>query len=195
MQLTSTEEAREFIGGIITTEEDSFILSLVEGVTDYFSAYANLSFVGGTDTFYASTDGVARTVVLPKYPLVAVTSVHDDPTRAFATALVLDTDYVVWESKGVVEMLWRPFYRGVKSVKVVYTHGYGTVVRDGETVVDAPARLKLACLKAVKYLYLKRNHEGATSWSLESSTIAYDATTFPKDVLNLLDSVRVHVSG
>lgn len=65
---------------------------------------------------------------LNEWPIVSVTNVYEDPNRAFATALVVNTDYIVSKPAGkllrvssATPMHWQT---GWRAIKVVYLGGY-----------------------------------------------------------------------
>lgn len=65
---------------------------------------------------------------LNEWPIVSVTTVHEDSARAYSTPLVVDTDYVVTKPAGKLIRVSgsqpRPWLSTWRAVKVVYVAGY-----------------------------------------------------------------------
>jgi len=74
------------------------------------------------------------TIFLREFPIVSVTSVHDDTARVFgADTLIAAADYVIVNDPGYIRYLYGlRFAKGAQNVKVIYKGGYSTIPKDLE---------------------------------------------------------------
>lgn len=90
-----------------------------------------------TDTDYWLNGNGAEALLLPRFPVTAVSalSVYTDRTDTAPEVLVQNTDYVLDAEKGIATRIdGSCFTRGVQNIKVTYTHGSATVPSDARLV-------------------------------------------------------------
>lgn len=92
-------------------------------------------------------DGEGDSILLTRqYPINSVTSLKDDPDRAFgASSLIDSSDYVIYPTHGKIELDGLTFTIGKRNIKIAYNAGYDPLPRD----------LVLACEQLVMADYLE----------------------------------------
>ena len=100
-----------------------------------------------------------QTIILPEYPVTAITSVTLD-----GTLLVEDEDYA-WTSNGILRRLGvnRTWGTLARSIAVVYTHGYATSL--------IPAAVRNVCLQAAARAW--SNPEGYGQETIGRYSVTY----------------------
>lgn len=113
----------------LPTERAELVL---EGVSRAVLSYCRrLRFLTGTDTVRVS--GRGSVLLLPGWPVTAVTAVVDDPDGDDPTDIV---DDIEWDESGVVSFaLGGAFTRRARGYEVTFTHGYPEVPEDVRNVV------------------------------------------------------------
>jgi len=97
----------------------------------------------GLPADYYNGDDLPR-LYTKQYPIVSVTSIHDDNVRAFSsTTLKASTDYVVWKDEGIVELYSNAakgstFQKSIGNIKLIYTAGYDEfqIIEDTNDRID-----------------------------------------------------------
>lgn len=131
------------------------------------------------------------------WPIVSVTTAHEDPTRVYGAGalLVVDVDYIVSKptgrlirvSPGAGEAVWAP---GFRTVKITYKSGW--------TVAALPARFKDAALFLCALLF---KEQARANWGVSSITDAAGNFTrvsvdhLPASVRAGLDVEAARLSG
>ena len=182
--LIDLSTAQDYIG------VGSTVITMVENVVDAASWFCNnhthRKLKSRTLTeFY---DGKNRyELALHEYPIVSITSIHDDPGYDYAAAtLISSDDYQFWTAAEGREDR-RVYFTGtvlsdtIKAVKVIYVAGYETIPYDIERAVKM----------LIDYWYRKQlDHRlGVISKSVEDKSITY-ADDVPPDVLRLLQKYK-----
>lgn len=136
----------------------------------------------------------ADRLVLPEWPVVAITSVWDDPAWDFQSQTVIDpTEYDVEEECILVLKNGRKFSRANRNVRVQYTAGYRTLT--GLVGEPIPSTLSYACLMTVDWLdALKADRRlGVTSKSKQGESISFSDALPPQIAAMLEDFVRQEI--
>jgi uncharacterized phiE125 gp8 family phage protein len=136
----------------------------------------------------------ADRLVLPEWPVVAITSVWDDPGWDFQTQNIIDpTEYGIEEDCILVLKNGRKFQRANRNVRVTYTAGYRTLT--GNTGDPIPSTLSYACLMVVDWLdALKADRRlGVTSKSKNGESISFTDTLPPQIATMLEEFVRQEI--
>jgi hypothetical protein len=195
-------EVEEFAGLAGTdSSTTNFISNLLTRTTKIIQEYLGRNIFQQTLTEYHSGDGKARYLIAREYPIISVTSIHDDPDRVFGSDSLLDSseDYIIagdgeTENPGVIiRRDGAHFLLGDRNVKLVYVAGYATD--------DIPASIKQAQIELVTYMYQNRGRNiGVRNFRLGSYAIGYDRedggggsgkkSYIPKELQSLLDSYR-----
>jgi hypothetical protein len=127
------------------TDDDELLEGLIDKETKFIQTATGRTLFYGTFTEYKNGDGL-DSVMVDEYPIVAVTTLHDDVDRVYgADTLVASTDFTIRANAGIIELDDDIFSVGKQNVKIVYTGGYKVV----------PADLALACAQRVVADYLE----------------------------------------
>lgn len=168
--------------GISETYFDDQLSNLINRSLAILEAYIGHGIKSRTITEYYDGDGTNK-LVLNKWPLISVTSIHVDSERVFGSDYLMDTDdYYVDTEHGIVEVFQETgsgpvsFECGVKNVKVVYVAGYATI----------PADLVHIANEHVALLFRRSATEGTTSQSLGGKSEIYDESSMPRWLMHRL---------
>lgn len=118
----------------IESADEAFAEELINQASAMAERYCGRALASRTVTSVVDAPG-GIALVLPEYPVSAVTSVFIDPAREFGAGTEV-TDYYLEENTGI---LFRDsgFGGGMRVVKVVYTAGYATTPSDlAEAIVE-----------------------------------------------------------
>lgn len=136
--------------GITGTAQDTILANLLARVIEDIEnnvIFRKLSVQTHTDYY----NGGTSRIFLKNYPLVAITSINDDPFYEFASDTLIEaTDYYTFNDAGEIVLKAYNFMSGEKNVKIVYSAGYSTFPRD----------LKEAIIKMVYAEYLTLRASG-----------------------------------
>ena len=174
--LTTLAKVKEFLG-IGDTATDAVLTTLVSQVSAAVEAHCRRTFADTNYTEHHDGD-LAREIPLRQYPIISITSVHEDPARTFAaSALISSDDYTFNGPSGILLIDYR-LPRGNRNVKVVYRAGYATL----------PPDVVLATNAWVGAIYNRRKSGGSMSESLGNFSTSYEVGPMPADVAKMLDS-------
>lgn len=160
-----------------TTAYDTPLNNLIAQVSAAIETYCNREFksTAHSDRF----NGEAQPqLCLSNYPIISVTDIREDGTRAFSAASVIDTSsYYVDSVTGIVNFdRYRPQI-GFGNIQVNYTAGYATIPKD----------IELVATKVVAATFEKRGSDGKTNESLGNYSVSYEAGEWPEDVKAVLE--------
>src|SRR5512139_167388 len=129
------------MGSLSCSGGDSSLESALNTASLVVENYLNRTIVTrGSITEYHTFDRSTSDLYLLDWPSITVTNVWEDSTRAYATPLVANTDYIVSQPSGRITRIaganggLQNWLRGFRAVKVAYTAGYA--------VADVPADMK-----------------------------------------------------
>lgn len=174
-------EFKKFID-LTLTDYDNAIAQIVVGVNSFVEAYCkNKLITGGVEEFFDDADiddegnlMLSNRINLSSLKLFKNTGTEFVPvwTEVDATSFVpyLDEGRLSIDVAGVLQS-------GRKAWKVTYTAGYA--------VAQAPADLKLACLKLASAIYNKRKSEGESSEGLEGANVNF-ADSMSSEIKSIL---------
>lgn len=181
--LTTLAKVKEFLG-IGDTLTDAVLSTLVSQVSRAIEAHCHRTFADTNYTEYHDGD-LANEVPLRQYPIISITSVHEDTARAFgSSALVSADDYTFEKDSGLLLVDYR-LPRGNRNVKVVYRAGYATI----------PTDVELAANKWAGVEFNRRKSGGSVSESLGNYSTSYEVGPVPKDVDNILEPYVIRESS
>lgn len=174
---------------ITASTEDTILETLVNAVSVLVSNYLGRKLVSAAFTEYYDGDG-SDTLVLNQFPVTALSSINDDPTRTFAgsTEVVIARDTILDGNAGIVRV-WNgkpAFIYGRSNIKVTYTAGYTA----GSNV---PADLMLAVKLTIEQIYKNRyaaQRFGVKTETIADRTISFDYEAFPSEAVQILDHYR-----
>lgn len=132
MRLTSLEKVKEFIG-ITNTSQDTFLGTLLDGISDAIETDCQRAIALGTysekfDVEYDYTEDF----MLTNYPVQSVVALTDN-----GTLLTEDTDYY-WETHGYVHRYPEDYYftTGLRKIEITYVAGYDSIPDDVQLVTQ-----------------------------------------------------------
>lgn len=137
----------------------------------------------------------ADRLVLPQYPVVAISALWDDPAWDFLPQSLIPTNQYGLEDECTVVLRDRRFGRANQNVRVQFTAGYQSPVSLGLGPV-LPATLSYACLMTVEWLDSLRHDRrlGVASKGKNGENISFTDTELPPQVVKMLaDFVRFEV--
>lgn len=127
---------------IDNTTSDDLLFEVLKRADQEAKTYCNRIFEVANYTEYYDGQGT-NLIFLRQFPVVSITSIHDDIGREYTSGYLLDDeDYTFDEKSGAVTLDYYNFMKGKKNVKVIYRAGYGTGT--GET--NVPEDLKNAII-------------------------------------------------
>jgi len=182
--LTTLANAKEFLKiPVSETEDDSILNRIITAADAFVKNYCGRVLEAADLTELHSTTKGQVVLVLDEYPVNSVTSLHDDPERAFgADTLIATTDYVVDKAEGIIRLDGVYFAGGLQNVQVVYNAGYTTV----------PADLEQATLELVaqKYHSYDKIRQGIESRSFNGESVSFFMGEMLKETRAVLDRYR-----
>lgn len=139
------------------TDKDTLLTQLVNWVSPQIERIQRREFVtrGSRNEKYTLPDGLNTSILSVKeWPIVSVTTVHEDSTRQYGASekLVENTDYIVSKPSGKIIRIWgsdqgpRAWLHGFRAIQVVYEAGYADTAA-------VPAEIKLPMMREIALLY------------------------------------------
>ena len=200
MALITAAEARAQIPGLTGTGDDSAISVLIDRVDRVFarwcgypsaSAGGNASMEDASYVLYNGPGGHvdvldSRRIQLRVWPVTAVTSIYDDTTEAYGTAVTASYYAITNGDAGIVEytmasgQAWRDCTAG-HNLKVTATCGWVTI----------PDDLKQAAMMMVRHWRDLRHVQTKTNASAGSSSASVRDETIPAAVREILQPFRL----
>lgn len=119
------------------------------------------------------------TVFLNEFPIVSVTSIHDDSERAFGSETLIDpSDYAIASEEGYVELISGVFSQGVQNVRVKYKGGYvsGSIPED----------LTMAVVYLAAHWFEERKNIALEGRALKDGGTTKHLHDFPQQVKDML---------
>jgi hypothetical protein len=180
IKLISNSDVKAFlriqkIDASAVTTWDTVLDTLIEQVSKRFETFTRRRFYddGATQVDeYFDSDGDTQLLSLRQFPIVSGTvDLFEDYDSTFAAATELDeSEYRVHLEDGQVEMVWRSFFWGKRTIKVSYRGGWTATAG----IIDAPDDLKHAALLQVSHLFQRRDQLGGLSQSFGEGQTSYE---------------------
>jgi hypothetical protein len=164
--------------GLVDADQDQTVF-LINSASRKANDYARRHLAAAD--YVVRLDGSGRpTLVLPQYPVNSITDVRIDPDRGFGVDTVV-TDYVSYDSVGVLYRTSGRWPRGRQVIQVTYNAGYSHVPED----------LQEAVLEAVAWSLrrIASNQIGTRSLSGDGMTAEYELT-IPTNAQRVFESYR-----
>ena len=130
--ISSTTRLKRYIG-ISGTDDDSLLAELIAEIDAKAKLIMGGRIVESTVYANARIDGSGRDeLLLPQFPVTALSDVRmaNDYAFADATVLVEDDDYTYDPDSGIITHLSGVWSEGVRNVRLTFTAGYATVPDD-----------------------------------------------------------------
>jgi len=178
-------EFKNFID-LTSTAYDNAIDLIVAGVNKFVEGYCQNKLQAGEVTEYFNGDDIIeegdQIFLNNRVNLLGVAVYYNSGTEGTPVWVAEDRDnYALLSNEGIIKLNFTRENLGVQSgynnYKVVYTAGY--------VVANAPADLKLACLKLASAVYNKRKSEGESSEGLDGANVNF-ATALTDEVKAML---------
>jgi len=111
--------------GNMTTDYDAYIAALVTYVLSLWDELTERTWASGTRTEYYSPKKHQSILLLENYPIVSITSIHDDPEGDYEDdTLISSDDYRYGDGKSGMVTYDSEFYESTYGVKIIYVAGY-----------------------------------------------------------------------
>lgn len=193
MALITAAEALRMIPDLASGAESTLIDELIDQAEHLIAAYCGYpsangiaaATMGSTSYVRYLTGSGGRDLVCDVGPVTAVSSIYDDPTLDFTSAVYLvdSGDYAILTvpprrtirlTSTSVHGAWST---QVGAIKATVTAGYSTV----------PAALKRACQLTVRHMLDQRKKLGVQSESVNGASVTYaDPAALPREARDIL---------
>ena len=183
--LTTRANVKQFLGILSdVTAYDNILDTFVTVVDDVVENYCHRRFADTTYTEYYDGQSNQRRLCLRNYPIISVTSIHDDPNRDYDSGTLIDADDYTFEtgadSNGIVSLHGTSLGRGIRNVKAVYRAGYASI----------PTPLTQAANMIVASVYNRRKALGTSGGSLASLSSSLATGFLPDAAKFVLDRYK-----
>jgi len=164
--------------------DDTTLTRMISAVSVWFANYCDRTFAD-TDWSYTLSGRGNPSIMLPEYPVTAVTAVTVDGVTVPARPSV--TGYG-WIQDGVNKLTicgstssWPcGFTKGAMNVTVAFSSGYATI----------PADIEQACIECCASWYRRRSRIDEESKSVQGEVITFSIAACPKAARTVLDIFR-----
>ena len=172
------------------TTNDSLFELLIDSVSEAFNGRVGRVLAKATYTDKYIDGNGKESLILPNYPIISVTSIHENGVLLTEGAAA---DYVVDYAAGIIHRVGGVWARGRQTIKITYAAGYvvqGASPGAGETAL--PADLKLACMMQVAREWKKSQGSewGETSRSFPDGSTSHVERGLLKEVEEILQKYR-----
>ena len=161
--------------------DTSLLQRLLSAASVAIQNYINRDIV--TTSYTEVFDGVGgRVLVLPDYPITAVSALSIDGTAIPAGSVTVAGYYF---TKDKIILNGYTFTRGNGNVAISYTAGYGTAAAG-----TIPFDIEQFCISLVQYWLGLRARNGELSRSVGGQTITYSAADMPESIKTGLNQYK-----
>ena len=172
------------------TTNDTLFELLIDSVSEMFNGRVARMLAKTTHTDVYIDGNGKESLILPNFPIVSITSIHEDGVLLTEGAAA---DYVVDYACGIIHRVGGVWLRGRKTVKITYTAGYvvqGASPGTGETAL--PADIKLGCMIQVAREWKKTQGSewGETSRNFPDGSTSHVERGLLKEVEEILQKYR-----
>jgi uncharacterized phiE125 gp8 family phage protein len=177
--LVELEEVKAWLD-IKASDKDNWFQQLINRVSADCAAYCDRTLISATYTD-AEYDGTGSdTLVLPHYPVSAITALKASINGAALTE-GREEDFVFDSDTGIVTLIGGTFSKEKRGVTITYTAGY--------TLANVPQDLKQAVLEAIAFRYMEmdRKRVGVTSQEAGQQRSYYTTEPYPEHVRQVWD--------
>lgn len=174
--------------GITDSTQDTFLENLANRAYKILETYLGRQIKSQTLTeYYDGPESPDQSeLILNQFPIISVTSIHDDLDRGFSSTYLIDSgDYVIYKERGVVKLFRNEaaFQKGIQNIKIVYVAGYSTIPGD---LVDA-------LIQMIEFMFNRARTAGFQSQALGGKSETYDNDQIPAMVKRTLSSYRIRI--
>ncbi len=191
--LTSLADVKKYLKiSAANTDRDTILSYVICGIEQNIKDFCNTDFkADATDrTEYYDGDG-SPVLLTRRYPIISITSLHDDPYREFTSnSLIASADYVTYNNQGKIVLIADPrlvlndssFSVGAQNIKLVYKSGY--------SVVPFNVILAIWIWCGIEFDKYKDEMQGVISRTVGDKTTRLEIADIPKDVYGLIIKYR-----
>ena len=178
MAFATYQDLEDRLRVTFTATEQVQAAALLDQATALIKAEAN-QHIDEVTSDAITVDGTGtRRIVLPEWPVTAVTSVTED-----GTLLTFDDDYK-WTLRGVLIRVAAVWPYDIGNIDVVYTHGHAVT----------PPALETVCVEMTARAWSTPASGAVTQESIGSYSVSYDTATQAVTGLELKESERLVVA-
>jgi hypothetical protein len=178
--LCTRKEVKDYLA--ITGDDntlDNLINDLIGRISTAFENFCGRPFVSASYTDYYDGDG-SNMLFVDKYPLTAITSIHDDTDWVWGSdKLLAASEYRIADERYVI--LDGTFGIGNQNIKIVYTGGYSTI----------PTDLKHACIEETGRKIKHRTDYDELTKQLTDGSVQYADKDFLPQTVKTLSFYKV----
>jgi len=192
--LTTLANVKKYLKlSAVNADRDTLLSTIICAIEQNIKDFCNTDFLADATDRTEYYDGNGGDVLLVNhYPIISITSLHDDPYRAFeSNSEIRSTDYVIYAKQGKIVLTADPrlaltgsnFSVGKQNIRIVYKTGYLTVPYN---VILA---VWLWC--GIEFDKYKDEMQGVVSRTVGEKTTRLEITDIPKDIYGLIIKYRV----
>lgn len=159
------------------------VLSQIPVISDRVREVCQRNFINSSYTEFLSHKG-GKLLWLRNYPVISVTSIHDDVERVYSSSTLIDpSNYVIDQKQGLVTLDGGySFSAGLHNVKVVYDAGFGADISS----LDDSLKMAVSMWVMISVKRIETRQIGTTLVVSEGESINYDYRDPPEEVRSRL---------
>lgn len=162
------------------TADDAITQQHITNASFFANKHTGRILAKQTFTEYYDGDG-SDILFLDNYPIVSITTVHQDSDRAFGSdTLIAATDYLTYADNRKLVGIGTRWFKDIQTIKVVYVAGY--------TIGSIPEDLVNAITMLVDFWFKEfdAHRFGVTSTGTDTNRITYEKN-IPKEIKEMLN--------
>jgi len=173
-------------------DRDTMLSTIICAIEQNIKDFCNTDFLADANDRTEYYDGDGSSVLLVNhYPIISITSLHDDPYRAFeSNSEIRSTDYVIYEKQGKIVLTADPrlaltgsnFSVGKQNIRIIYKTGY--------SVVPYNVVLAIWLWCGIEFDKYKDEMQGVILRTVGDKTTRLEISTIPTDVLGMISKYR-----
>ena len=179
MALATLAKVKEYLE-ISGSDHDARLTALVGRAEQAVKSFTRRELEApGADVTELHDGADGDTVFLDEFPIISVTSVHDDTEGVFgAETLIAATDYAIVANEGFVRLRFTRFIEGVQNIQVKYIGGFASN--------SIPKDLEMATIYLVAHWFEERKNLALEARALRDGGTSRHLHDFPPQVKEML---------
>lgn len=157
------------------TDYDTLLGLMASAVQSVFDELTDRTFESAVFTEYYSGRNKQEKVFLKNYPIISITSIHDDSDRVYGSDTLISSDDYTYDSDTGIVYIEGGVFKGFNNIKIVYTAGF--------TANTFPNALKQVWIRQCCHWYKDAKD---SDWARESTSRGGDTINKKKLISNLL---------
>jgi hypothetical protein len=182
IKLESVDNLKTFIGKTDAVD-DTLLGNILNYVSTEFEVFCNRKFLKQQRTSYF--DSGKKYYALNAFPIDSTTTLT---VTYGSTVQTLNSDYYVWEDRGLIEFYSIPSCTQPKEILIVWSGGF----TETSGVLDVPDDLKYACVMQASYAFRRRKDLGNSSISTGDGRITISTVDLLPDVKKILNRYKYY---